>query len=149
MQLDRLDDSAIVKHSIRPCLDVNTFVSLMQRGMSQADIARAYRRTPQAISEWKKVHANEIYQLLQPDSFLAQKFKIEAINALDSISQKDRDSASYLQKMTGAGIAITKFRELIGRTVSDASRDIVINIHNALFVSKDQKAIDVTPAKVE
>lgn len=113
---------------IRPCMDVPTFVSLIQRGMSQSQIASAYKRSKQAISQWKQYHADEIYRLLQPDSYLALKFKDISITTLDSISQKDLEKASYLQKMTAAGIAVDKYRLLS----SQSTANVDLHLHAKL-----------------
>ena len=126
--IDNVDNNSPVMPNIRPVLDVITFVSLVQRGMTQAQIAKLYKRSPQAINQFKDRNASEIYKLLQPQSYLALKFQLEALHALDSISQKDRDHASYLQKATVAGIAVDKYRLLS----SQSTANVDLHLHAKL-----------------
>lgn len=133
--MDNLDKIPI--QSTIPKLDVLTLATMLKKNYTQADIARLYNKSPQAVNEYKKRHNDEIEVLLQPDEYYALKWKGIQNICLDSITQKDLEHGSLQQKITSAAIAAEK-----SRLYSGQSTQILVGIYGLVsqIEKKERKA---------
>lgn len=130
---------------VKPKLTVHTIAAMLQKNMNQSQIAESFGISRQAVSAYMKRNENIIYEIIQPDAYMALKFKAEAINALDSVTVKDREKASYLQKVTASGILTDKYRLLSGQSTDNIAIDASLRaIHSKLFALPDAP-VNITP----
>lgn len=96
--------------------------SMLLRGHTQADIARATKRTTAAICQYIKRHANKIQILTdKTDNLLALRLKGKAHDILDSISEADLKRAGLNNKAMSIGILLDKSRLLSGQSTLNIS----------------------------
>lgn len=103
-------------------LTIDNVSTLILKSFSQTQIAKILRVSKQAVNQFINNHADTLRPLIDnTDSILAQRFKREAIESLDSIDTILREKASYSQRIIGSAIATEKYRLLADKSTGNVS----------------------------
>ena len=108
---------------VRPpqVLTVPVVAGLISRGQSNADIARLFGVSAQAVSQFIQRHDTQLACLKDADAYLSAKLKAVTIETIDSIDMSCIQKAGLRDRVISAGVMIDKQRLIDGQSTANIS----------------------------
>jgi predicted transcriptional regulator len=138
-------DSLPVEQPAR-ILTVPLVATLLARNKSQADIARLFNVSKQAVSQFIQRNETELSALKDFEDVAINVMKHNVLRIQCSVDEKDIKKAGLSQKFVATGVGIEKIRLLQGESTQNVS--VFAKIHDeaeSVDNSVDKSEKDITP----